>query len=111
MPSTPEVRPGGPKGRGSPYSGPCLCLPLAGNKAGVIGVALVMEGVAPILPRYVFARCPLAWSVWHPFALARVRLPVAAPVGAGGLGRGDACRPSSAAFPLGRRGPCEGRGD
>ena len=52
-------------GGGSPYLGPSLCLPWAGNKAGVIGVALVMEGVALILLRFVFACCPRAWSVWR----------------------------------------------
>ena len=45
-----------PRGRGLLYLGPSLCLPWAGNKAGVIGVAQVMEGVASILLRFVYAR-------------------------------------------------------
>ena len=90
---------GAPRSGWSPYLGPSLCLPWAGNKAGVIGVALVMEGGAPILLRFVFACCPRAWPVWRRCALARVRLPVAAPVGAGGGGHGGAWRTGSAAFP------------
>ena len=99
VPSSPEVWPGAPRGGGSPYLGPSLCLPWAGKKAGVIGVALVMEGVAVILLRFVFACCPQAWSVWRPCALARIRLPVAAPIGAGRLGLGGAWRTGSAASP------------
>ena len=70
---------GAPRGGGSPFLGPSLCLPWAGNKACVIGVALVMEGVAPILLRLVCACCPRACSVWRSCALARLCLPVAAP--------------------------------
>ena len=55
MPSSPEVWPGGPEGRGSLYLGPSLCLPWAGTKAGVIGIAQFMDGVASILLRLLFA--------------------------------------------------------
>ena len=48
-------RRGAPRGRGSLYLSPSLCLPWAGTKAGVIGVAQFMEGVASILLRFVFA--------------------------------------------------------
>ena len=44
---------GGQWGGGSLCLGPSLCLPWAGNKAGVTGVVLVMEGVAPIPLRFV----------------------------------------------------------
>ena len=44
---------GGPRGGGSLYLGPSLCLPCAGTKAGVIGVAQFMEGVVYILFRLV----------------------------------------------------------
>ena len=43
------------RGGGSFYHGPFLCLPLAGTKAGVIGVAQFMEGVVSILFRFVSA--------------------------------------------------------
>ena len=46
--------PGG-GGGGSLCLGPSLCLPRAGTKAGHIGVAKPMEGVAPILQRLVSA--------------------------------------------------------
>ena len=82
------------RGGGLLCLGPSLCLAWAGNKAGVIGNAQVMEGVAPILLRFVFACRPPAWSA-----------------GAGGGGCGGACRASSAAPPPpGRRGPFGGGG-
>ena len=74
--------------RGSLCLDPSLCLPWAGNKAGVTGVVLVMEGVAPILLRFVLACHLWARSVWRAGALARVRLFPAVPVGAGGWGGG-----------------------
>ena len=82
-------------GGGLSYLGPSLCLPWAGNNAGVFGVALAMEGVAPIPLRFMPACCPRGWSVWRPCALARVRLPIAVPAGAGGWGRGggSCCAP------------------
>ena len=46
---------GAPRGGGSFYLGPTLCLPWAGTKAGVIGVAQFMEGVASLLLPFVFA--------------------------------------------------------
>ena len=64
---------------GSPYLGPSPCLPWPGNRAGAIGVALGMEGVAPIPLRFVFTCCPRLWPVRRPHAPARVRSPVAAP--------------------------------
>ena len=53
----PPRRRGGkaPRGGGSLYLGPSLCLPWAGTKVGVIGVAQFMEGVESILLRSVFA--------------------------------------------------------
>ena len=69
-----------------PCLGPSPCLPRAGNKAGVLGVALASEGVAPIPLRFVLACCPRARSVWRPCVLARVRLSIAVPAGAGGWG-------------------------
>ena len=86
---------GGQWGGGSPYLGSSLCLPWAGNKAGVFGVALAMEGLAPIPLRFVLACCPRAQPVWRPRALARVCLSIAVPAGAGGWGRGggDCCPP------------------
>ena len=80
------VRPGGAVGRGSPCLGPFLCLLWAGNKAGVLGVALAMEGVAPTPLRFMLACCSRARSVWRPCVLARVRLSIAVPAGAGGWG-------------------------
>ena len=77
---------GGQWGGGSPCLGSVLCLPCTGNDAGVLGVALAMEGVAPILLRFVLACCPRARSVWRPCVLARVRLSIAVPAGAGSLG-------------------------
>ena len=52
-----------PRGRGrgalrggrSLYLGPSVCLPWAGTRAGVIGVAQFMEGLASILLWFVFA--------------------------------------------------------
>ena len=46
---------GGARGGGSFYPGLSLCLPWAGTKAAVIGVAQFMEGVASILLRLVLA--------------------------------------------------------
>ena len=43
------------RGGGLLYLGSSLCLPWASTKAGVIGVAQFMEGVASILLRFVFA--------------------------------------------------------
>ena len=86
---------GGQWGGGSPCLGPSLCLPWAGNKAGVIGVALAMEGVAPIPLRFVLACCPRARSVWCPGVVARVRLSIVVPVGAGGWGVGAGPAPAS----------------
>ena len=44
---------GAPRGWGSLYLGPSLCLPWAGTRAGVIGVAQFLEGVVSILFRCV----------------------------------------------------------
>ena len=79
---------GGQWGGGSFCLVPFLYLPWAGNKAGVTGVVLVMEGVAPIPLRFVLACLLWARSVRRPGALARVRLLPAVPVGAGGWGGG-----------------------
>ena len=87
---------GGQWGGGSLCLVPCLCPPWAGNKAGVTGGVLVMEGVAPIPLRFLVACLLLARSVLRPGVLARVRLLPAVPVGAGGWG-GEAGR---APFPL-----------
>ena len=46
---------GAPRGGGSLYLGPSLCLPWAGTTARVIGVAQFMEGLVSILPRFMFA--------------------------------------------------------
>ena len=46
---------GAPRAGGSVYLGPSLCLPLAGTKAGVIGVAKSMEGVVSIVFRFMSA--------------------------------------------------------
>ena len=80
------------RGRAGQWGGgsPCLCPSLwllwAGNKAGVLGVPLAMEGVAPIPLRFVLACCLRARSVWRPCVLARVCLSIAVPAGAGGWG-------------------------
>ena len=100
-------------GRGSRWGGGSLCLvlslcfPWAGSKAGVTGVVLVMEGVAPIPLRLGLACRLRARSVWRPGALARVRLFSAVPVGAGGWGGGAGLAPaplSGAAVLLGGGG-------
>ena len=86
---------GGHWGVESPWLGPSLCLPWAGNKAGVLGVALAMEGLAPIPLRFVLACCPRARSVWRRGVLARVRLSIVVPAGAGGWGVGAGLAPAS----------------
>ena len=111
MSRPPEWWPGGRGAGGSLRLGLSLCLPWAGNNAGVIGDAQVMGGAAPILLRFVVACRPRVWSVRCSCALVRVRPPVAIPAGAGGGGRGGAGRAGSAASPPGRRGPFGGRGD
>ena len=85
---------GGQWGGGSLSLVPSLCLPWAGNKAGVTGVVLVMEGAAPIPLRFVLACRLWARSVWRPGALAQVRLFSAVPVGAGGRGGGAGLAPA-----------------
>ena len=106
---------GGQWGGGSPCLGPSLCLPWAGNKAGVLGVPLAMEGVAPIPLRFVLACCPRTRSVWRPGVLARVRLAFVVPAGARGWGVGAGPAPASlsgAAVLLGGGGiiPCASGG-
>ena len=98
---------GGKPGGGSLCVVPSLCLPWAGNKAGVTGVVLVMEGVAPIPLRFVLACRLWARSAWRPGALVRARLFPAVPVGAGGWGGGAGLPPaplSGAAVPPGGGG-------
>ena len=102
-----SLRPGGQWGSGSPCLGPSLYLPWAGNKAGVLDVALAMEGAAPIPLQFVLACCLRARSVWRPGVLARVRLPVVVPAGVGGWGVGAGPAPASlpgSAVPLGGGG-------
>ena len=77
---------GGQRGRGSPCLGPSLCLPWAGKKAGVLGVAPAMEGVARILLQFMLACCLRARSVWRRCVLARVRLSILFLAGASGWG-------------------------
>ena len=86
---------GGQWGWGSPCLGPSLCLPWAGNKAGVLDVALAMESVAPILFRFVLACCLRARSVWRPGVLGRVGWFIVVPAGAGGWGVGAGPPPAS----------------
>ena len=86
---------GGQWGGGSPCLGPSLCLPSAGNKAGVTGVALAIEGVAPIRLRLVLTCRLQARSVWRPGALARVCLFFVIPAGAAGWGVGAGPAPAS----------------
>ena len=95
MPFPRFVGPGGHWGWGSPCLGLSLCLPWAGNKAGVLDVTLAMESVVPIPFR--FACCLRARSVWRPCAQARVRLSIAVPAGAGG--RGVEAGPAPASLP------------
>ena len=98
---------GGQWGGGSLCLVPSLCLSWAGNKAGVTGVVLVMEGVAPIPLQFLLACLLWARSVRRPGALARVRLLPAVPVGAGGWGgvAGRALAPlTGAAVPPGGEG-------
>ena len=85
---------GGQWGGGSLCLVPSLCLPRAGNKAGVTGVVLVMEDMAPILLRFVLACRLRARSVWRPGALARVCLFSAVPVRAGSWGGGAGLAPA-----------------
>ena len=86
---------GGQWGGGLPCLVPSLCLSWAGNKAGVAGVALVMEGVAPIPLPFMLACRLRARSMWRPGALARVRLFCVGPAGAGGWGGGAGLAPAS----------------
>ena len=86
---------GGQWGGGSPCLGPSLCLPPAGNKAGILGVALAMQGVAPIPLRFVLACCPRARSAgalvcWRGFACPSRFLREQA---AGGVEAGPAAAP------------------
>ena len=90
-----SVRPGSQWGWGSPCLAPSLYLPWAGNKAGVLDVALGMEGVAPIPFRFVLACCLRARSLRRPGVLARVCLPVMVPAGVGGWGVGAGPAPAS----------------
>ena len=69
-----------------------------------------MEGIAPILLRFVVACSPRAWSVRCPCALVWVRPPVATPAGEGGGACGGARRGGPAALPPGCPGSCWGRG-
>ena len=96
---------GGKWAGGSPCLSPSLCLPWAGNKASVLGVALAMERVAPIPLRFVLACCSQARSVWRLCALSRVRLSIAVPAGAGGwgveAGPAPASHPGAAVLPGG----------
>ena len=68
-PCPPFVRPGGPVGRGSLCLVPSLCIPWAGNKAGVTGVLLSKGGVAPhttpvrARPPSLGAICAASWRV------------------------------------------------
>ena len=79
---------GASRAGGSLYLVPSLCLPWAGNKAGVTGVLLVRGGVVPIPLWFELARLLWARSVLRPGALARARLFPTVPVGAGGWGGG-----------------------
>ena len=99
---------GGQWGGGSPCLGPSLCLPWVGNKAGVLAVALAMEGVAPIPLWFVLACCLRARSVWRPEVFWAGSLVLRGSCGSRRQGRGG--RPCSV-LPPGRRGPAVGRGD
>ena len=90
-----SLRQGGQFGWGSPCLGPSLCLPWAGNKAGVLDVAPAMEGVAPIPFRLVLACCLGARSARRPGVLAPVCLPVVVPAGVGSWGVGAGPAPAS----------------
>ena len=103
---------GGPRGKGVALPRSVFCLPWAGTKVGVSGVAQFMESVAPIVLRFVSACRPRVWPMGRPCALVRVRLPVVVTVGAGGWRcRGvwrkglAAFRPPGAAALLGGGGP------
>ena len=96
---------GGQWGWGLLFLVPSLCLPWAGNKAGVTGVVPVMEGVAPIRLRLMVACRLWARPVWRPGALVRVRLYLREQ--AAGAGRRALPRPPSRAprSRLGEGGP------
>ena len=87
------------RGGGSFYVSPSLCLPWAGTRAGVIGVAQFMEGVASILLRFMSACRQRLCSAGRPCVLVRVGLPVVVTVGAGGWRPGCVWRMDLAAFP------------
>ena len=98
---------GGQWGGGSPCFRRCLCLTWAGNKAGVLDVAVVMEGVAPI-PLWFMLACRLwARSVWRRGVLARVRLSIVVLRACGSRRPGHGCGPCSGP-PPGCRGPAGG---
>ena len=86
---------GGQWGAGSPCLGPSPCLPWADNKAGVLGVALAMESVAPMPLRFVLACCPRARSLWQPGVVARLSLSIVVSVAAGSWGLGAGPAPAS----------------
>ena len=91
-------RPCGREGQwvgGLPCLCPSLCLPSAGNKVGVLGVALAMGGLAPIQLGFVLACCPRPRSVWRPGVVAWVHLSIVVPAGAGGWGTGAGPAPAS----------------
>ena len=100
-----SMRSGGQWDWGSPRLGPSLCLPWGGNKAGDLHVALAMEGVDPILSRFVFSCCLWARSVGRPWRQGSFVHRDS--YGSRRLGRGGG--PCSG-LPPGRRSPAGGRG-